>query len=119
MAEDIFKLVFDAARPIIREVVTEVLAERKPPQPHPQVDEDTRERIKQLQIISHKPYLTKKEVALYLDVSERSVEEWAARPPDQNPFPAVKVGKELRAKREQVDAWTEQERERSRLRLAV
>lgn len=56
------------------------------------LDRETQDRINQYFLISHKPYLTRREAAVYLDVSERSVAEWAARPADQNPFPEGRAG---------------------------
>jgi hypothetical protein len=85
-----------------------VLSEAKPMASQP--DDDTREQIRQFQLLAHKPYLNKRECALYLGVSERSIEEWSLRPPDENPFPAGSCGTHLRAKRERVDEWVINER---------
>lgn len=82
------------------------------------VDEQTRRAISEQLLISSKTYLSRKEAAKYLGVSERSIAEWAARPPDQNPFPEAQAGGEPRAKRSAIDEWTEREKQRQRLRLA-
>jgi hypothetical protein len=48
-------------------------AERPPARSQPsQLDDKTLERIRLYELISRKPYLTKAEAALYLDVSEKS-----------------------------------------------
>lgn len=80
------------------------------------LDETTIERIKQFNFVSNKPYLTKKELAIYLDVSERSIAEWIAMPMDQNPLPVSNAGGAPRFKRERVDEWAEREAQRRRLR---
>ncbi|MGB9182413.1 MAG: helix-turn-helix domain-containing protein [Pyrinomonadaceae bacterium] len=80
-------------------------------------DDHTRELIKEQLLLAHKTYLTRKEAAKYLGVSERSIAEWAARPPDQNPFPESYAGGEPRTKRERIDEWAERERARQRLKL--
>lgn len=82
------------------------------------VDQETQSKVGQYLLIAHKPYLTRREAALYLDVSERSISEWAARPPDQNPFPLSNAGGEPRVKRERIDEWADRERARQRLKLA-
>lgn len=82
------------------------------------IDEKTRAEINEYTRISHKPYLTRKEAALYLGVSPRSITEWAARPVDQNPFPESNAGGEPRARREAIDSWAEKEHQRQRLRIA-
>ena len=79
-------------------------------------DEETQEMINQYALISHKPYLTRKEAAIYLNVSERSIAEWAARPAEQNPFPESYAGGEPRARRERIDEWTAREQLRRRLK---
>jgi hypothetical protein len=80
------------------------------------VDDVTREAISRYQIISHKPWLTRRETAIYLGVSERSIAEWSARPDDQNRFPESNAGGEPRYRREQVDRWAEAENARQRLK---
>lgn len=82
------------------------------------LDDATQERINQYQLISHKPYLTRREAALYLDVSERSIAEWAARPPDRNPFPECRAGADARVKREHIDQWAEREGMRRKMKAA-
>lgn len=57
-------------------------------------------------------------MAIYLDVSERSVGEWSARPMEQNPLPCGNAGGEPRYRREAVDEWLERENQRRRLKLA-
>jgi hypothetical protein len=79
-----------------------------------QLDEETLARIRQYELISRKPYLTKAEAALYLDVSEKSVEEWSARADDANPFPEVRAGSAPRYSRSEVDAWVVREARRRR-----
>lgn len=106
----------DYLREIAREEARAAVLENLQ-RPAPEVaDEETRETVNQYLLISHKPYLTKKEVALYLDVSERSVGEWAARPADQNPFPESRAGADPRYRRAAVDEWAEREGVRRRLR---
>lgn len=82
------------------------------------VDEATQEQINQYCLLAHKPYLSRKEAAIYLGISERSIGEWSARPPDQNPFPEARAGGEPRTKRTAIDEWAERERQRQRLKLA-
>jgi excisionase family DNA binding protein len=82
------------------------------------VDEKTRQAIAEQALIASKSYLTRAEAAKYLDVSERSIKEWAARPVDQNPFPEVRAGADPRYKRTSVDEWAEREAQRQRLKLA-
>ncbi|HEY0004395.1 MAG TPA: hypothetical protein VGB17_06260 [Pyrinomonadaceae bacterium] len=82
------------------------------------LDEETQTKVNEYVLIAHKPYLTRREVAVYLNVSERSIAEWSARPMDQNPFPVQNAGGEPRYKREKVDEWTEREAQRKRLKLA-
>jgi excisionase family DNA binding protein len=84
----------------------------------PQIDEETHASIREQVLIANKTYLTRKEAAKYLGVSERSIAEWAARPPDQNPFPESNAGGEPRVKRERIDEWADRERARQRLKLA-
>lgn len=82
------------------------------------VDEATKEQINQYCLLAHKPYLSRKEAAIYLGISERSIGEWAARPLDQNPFPEARAGGEPRTKRTAIDEWAERERQRQRLKLS-
>jgi excisionase family DNA binding protein len=105
----------------IRRVVAEALASReeKPaPASADLLDDETRQAIREQAVIAHKTYLSRKEAAKYLAVSERAVAEWAARPADQNPFPERRAGGEPRYRREEVDAWVEHEAQRQRLKLA-
>ncbi len=112
-------------RESLREVVREVLAEEGtphragPPSPAADLlDDETRAAIREQQLLAHKSYLTRKEAARYVGVSERSISEWVARPAGQNPFPECRAGGEPRYKREEVDAWLEREAQRQRLKLA-
>lgn len=107
-------------REALREVVREVLAEEVPPQRAATdlIDEETRRAVQEQTLLAHKNYLTRKEAAKYLGVSERAVAEWAARPPGHNPFPECRAGGEPRYKREDVDDWAEREAQRQRLKLA-
>lgn len=82
------------------------------------LDEETQASVNKYALLSHKPYLTRKEAAIYLSVSERSIAEWAQRAANQNPFPESYAGGEPRTRREKIDEWAERERERHRLRLA-
>lgn len=82
------------------------------------LDTETREKINTYALISNKPYLSRREAALYLGVSERSIAEWAARPPDQNPFPESHAGGEPRVKRQSIDEWAARENMRRRLKAA-
>jgi len=82
------------------------------------IDDDARAQIRTFEIIAHKPYLDKSELALYLDCSERSIDEWSSRAIDNNPLPVGYVGSHMRAKREKVDRWVEREAQRRRLKLA-
>lgn len=80
------------------------------------LDDETRQAIQEQILLSHKTYLTRKEAAKYLNVSERSIAEWAARPADRNPFPESRAGGEPRAKRAAIDEWAEREGARRRLK---
>jgi len=82
------------------------------------VDDDTRKQIARYELIAHKTYLNKKEIALYIGCSDRSVEEWAVRGVNDNPLPVGYAGSDMRAKREGLDRWIEREAQRKRLRLA-
>jgi hypothetical protein len=82
------------------------------------VDEETRRAVSEQMLISNKSYLTRAEAAKYLDVSERSIKEWAARATDQNPFPEVRAGADPRYRRAAIDTWAEAEGLRQRLKLA-
>lgn len=83
-----------------------------------EMDEETRERVRSYTLLSHKPFLTRPEVALYLDVSERSIEEWSQRPDDRNPFPEDRAGSAPRYNRMKVEAWLEREARLRRTRAA-
>jgi hypothetical protein len=102
----------------IEAIVAEAIADMPPAvAPVISVDGETKEQIAQYVLLAHKTYLTRKEVALYLNVSERSISEWTARPVDRNPFPESAAGDSPRYKREQVDAWAVREGQGRRLRL--
>ncbi len=90
---------------------------RAPVSPAELIDEHTRLAIQEQVLISHKTYLTRKEAAKYLNVSERSIAEWAARGHDQNPFPESKAGGEPRTKRAAIDEWAGREQQRQRLKI--
>ncbi len=106
----------------IRRVVEEALLSREgqaaPPAPADIIDEETRQTIKEQVVLAHKTYFNRKEAARYLDVSERSIAEWTARPTNQNPFPVVNAGGDPRYKRTDVDEWARRERQRQVLKLA-
>jgi hypothetical protein len=107
----------------IKRVVAEALSSREESdRPRPItvdiLDDQTRQAIREQAVIANKTYLTRAEAAKYLGVSERSIAEWAARPPDQNPFPVSHAGGEPRYKRVAVDEWTVAEARRQRLKLA-
>ncbi len=111
-------------RDALREVVREVLAEEGA-QPKAGdraageiVDEETRRAIQEQVLLAHKTYLTRKEAAKYLNVSERSIAEWAARAVGDNPFPEVRAGGEPRSRRSDIDAWAAKEKQRQGLKLA-
>jgi hypothetical protein len=111
-------------REALREVVREMLAEEGTqqktlgPPSGDIVDEATRLAIQEQMVLAHKTYLNRKEAAKYLNVSERSVGEWSARPAGQNPFPAVNAGGEPRYKRTDIDEWVRRERQRQELKVA-
>ncbi|MBA2704463.1 MAG: hypothetical protein H0U60_11490 [Blastocatellia bacterium] len=105
----------ETLRTIIDERIAAHLASLPQPKTEP-VDNDTAKQIAQYELIAHKPYLNKKEIALYLGCSERSVEEWAAR--QENLLPVGYAGSDMRAKRENLDKWVEREAQRKRLKLA-
>jgi excisionase family DNA binding protein len=109
-------------RETLREVVREVLAEEGPPQRSTLsaelLDDETRRAVQEQTLLAHKTYLSRKEAAKYLGVSERAVAEWAARPAGQNPLPERRAGGKPRYKRGEVDAWVEREAQRQRLKLA-
>ncbi len=80
------------------------------------LDEVTRKVVREQVVIAHKSYLTRKEAAKYLGVSERSIGEWAARAPEHNPFPEASAGGEPRTKRTAIDEWAERENMRRKLK---
>jgi len=80
------------------------------------IDEKTRRQIAEQLLLSNKHYLTRAQAAAYLDVSQRSIKEWADRPADQNPFPEVRAGADPRYKRTAIDQWAEREWQRQRLK---
>lgn len=114
------EILFD--RESLRQVVRELLEEEAPPQRAAAsaelLDEETRQAIREQAVIAHKSYLSRKEAAKYLAVSERSISEWAARPAGENPLPECRAGGEPRYKRAEVDAWAAAEARRQRLKLA-
>jgi len=61
------------------------------------------EQIAQYRSLASKPFLTRKEVALYISVSERSISEWAARPDAKNQFLESNAGGEPRYRRDWND----------------
>lgn len=77
--------------------------------PAPEFDGETLAKIRLYELISRKPYLTKAEAALYLDVSEKSIEEWSARADRDNPFPEDRAASVPRYNRMKIDAWVERE----------
>jgi hypothetical protein len=81
-------------------------------------DPETQRLIDQHRLIAQKTYLTRKEAAIYLSVSERSIAEWSARAVEQNPFPEENAGSEPRYRRSRIDEWTVSEAQRQRLKLA-
>jgi hypothetical protein len=103
--------------PVAERVARKVLAET-PRSSFAEVDAETQKLVNLHTLISKKTYLTRKEVAIYLGVSERSIAEWSARPMDQNPFPEENAGSEPRYKRSRIDEWTVREGQRQRLKLA-
>ena len=107
-------------RESLRQVIRELLAEEAPPQRASAdiLDDETRRAVQEHALLAHKTYLTRKEAAKYLGVSERSIAEWVARPVGQNPFPECRAGGEPRYKRTEIDAWAEREARRQRLKLA-
>ncbi|GEM_PF-6202215 len=80
------------------------------------VDSATQEKINTYELLSRKPYLTRKEAALYLNVSECSIVEWSNRRMDENPFPETYAGGNPRYRREDIDKWISRERGRVRLK---
>ena len=79
-----------------------------------ELDDETRKQIRRYAVLAHKPYLTKAEAALYLDVSEKSVEEWSARADADNPFPEDRAASAPRYNRMKIDGWVEREARRRR-----
>lgn len=104
------------ARRVFREEKEDEQTSRSPESEITLLDRETQDKINQYFLISHKPYLTRREAAVYLDVSERSIAEWAARPADQNPFPESRAGGEPRVRRESIDEWAAREGTRRRLK---
>lgn len=100
---------------IVNDTVDARFASLPAPKVETKIDDKTLALIAQYELISHKPYLTKRELALYLDCSERSIEEWAAR--SENPIPIGYAGSEVKAKREKIDQWVEREAQRKRLKM--
>lgn len=106
---------------VIQKMVDDAVDARSASLPRPiagTLDDETKKQIAQYEIIAHKTYLTKKEIALYIGCSDRSVEEWAARAQKDNPLPVGYAGSDMRAKRENLDKWIEREAQRKRLKLA-
>jgi len=106
----------DTIKDLVNSIVDERIASL--PRPTSSLDDETRKQIAQYELLAHKTYLNKKEIALYLSCSERSVEEWAARGVNDNPLPVGYAGSDMRGKRESLDKWTEREAQRKRLKLA-
>jgi excisionase family DNA binding protein len=104
----------------VKAIIEETRADSSAPivAPSETLDAQTKEQIAQYALLCHKPYLTRKEVAVYLSVSERSISEWTARASDRNPFPESAAGGEPRFKREHIDEWAAREAQRRRLKLA-
>lgn len=107
----------------IRRIVAEAFSSRRDdvqakPSPADALDETTRRTIREQTVIANKTYLTRSEAAKYLSVSERSIAEWSARPPEQNPLPVSYAGGEPRYRRTAVDEWAVAEARRQRLKLA-
>lgn len=106
----------------IEEIARRVYREERASEPEPAArerpaaaaDAATQEAINRYLLIAHKPYLTRREAALYLGVSPRSLSEWAARPADQNPLPVSRAGGEVRYRRAALDEWAKRERQRPR-----
>jgi hypothetical protein len=117
---DILALLDERMRRIAVEVMSERDEGRKPTvtEALDLVGEQTRLAIQEQIMLSHKTYLTRREAAQYLNVSERSIAEWSARPANQNPFPESHAGGEPRYKRTSIDEWAEREGQRRRLKLA-
>jgi hypothetical protein len=117
MSDDLNQILDGRIRRIIKEVLAE--PELRPSTGAPAVvDEATREKVSQYLLVSAKPFLKRKEAAIYLDCSERSIAEWSARAVGDNPFPVSNAGGEPRYKREKIDEWVTAEAQRQRLRLA-
>lgn len=115
---DLVNVIEEIARRVYHEERGREPDSSAPERHSPAPDAATLARINLYLLVSHKPYLTRKEAALYLDVSERSLAEWASRPVDQNPLPESRAGGEPRYRRSALDEWAERERQRQRLKLA-
>ena len=107
---------------LLKQAIEMIIAELRvdiPPAVAPvaSLDEQTQEQLAQYTLLGCKPYLTRKEAAIYLSVSERSITEWASRPDDKNPFPESAAGDSPRYRRERVDEWAEREAHGRRLKL--
>ena len=105
-------------RSLAREEAERIIEGARETPPADFVDEQTRRAVQEQILLSHKTYLTRREAAQYLNVSERSIAEWSARPANQNPFPESHAGGEPRYKRTSIDEWAEREGQRRRLKLA-
>jgi hypothetical protein len=117
MSDDLNSVFDNRIRSIVREELAEVGAGQPTTSPVT-IDDKAQEQINQYLLISNKPYLNRKEAALYLDCSERSIAEWSARPVGDNPFPVSNAGSEPRYKRERIDEWAVKESTRRRLKIA-
>lgn len=104
------------ARRVYRQEKGHEQASRPPEAEVALLDRETQDKINLYFLISHKPYLTRREAAIYLGVSERSIAEWSVRPADQNPFPESRAGGEPRVRRESIDEWAAREGTRRRLK---
>ena len=117
MNEQTLRLLEDPER-FIRDLIAKEAGLPRAPAAPDVLDDATRAAIREQVLIANKTYLTRREAAKYLGVSDRSIAEWAARAPDQNPFPERNAGGEPRVRRADVDEWAERERRRQRLKLA-
>lgn len=58
-----------------------------------------------------RPLLTVDDLATMLAVAPKTIYQWRSRRPEPYGSPAIKVGKYLRWRREDVDAWIDQRSE--------
>lgn len=103
----------ESIKQIVNDAVDAKLASLPPQKVESRIlDANTLKEVREFQLISNKPYLTKQELAIYFDCTARSIEEWSQRADDKNPLPVVRVGRDIRIKREKADEWMEREGER-------